>query len=422
MIFKRADIMLPKFVGNSDDMTKWSVIACDQYTQDYDYWNNTKNEVGDNPSTLNIIVPEIYLNNSDIDERIKNVNYVMKNYVDNGIFNKYKNAFIYVERTQKNGAVRRGIVGCIDLEEYDYNKGSKTKIRATEGTVLERIPPRLKVRENAIIELPHIMMLIDDETKSIIEFNNDIKDSFELLYDFKLNNDSGHIKGYLMSDEACIELENKLDSLDNIDKFNKKYNCKENNPLIFAVGDGNHSLATAKSNYMNLKQQIGDKALVHPARYALCELVNLYDESLVFEPIHRVVFNSDFDLFINELSKMYDVTVNGNADGQKFTLIYKNEDFNITLNNTTQFLTVGSVQDFLDSFCKTYNCEVDYIHGEQDVRKLCNNSSNIGIILDVMSKTELYKSVIESGALPRKTFSMGEAYDKRFYVECREIK
>ena len=403
-------------------MNKWSVIACDQYTQDVEYWENTKKLIGNNPSTLNIIVPEVYLNNSDIDERIKNVNTVMEGYINEGIFKQYANSFIYVERTQKNGAVRRGIVGCIDLEEYDYNKGSKSKVRATEGTVLERIPPRLKVRTDAEIELPHIMMLIDDIDKQIIEINDKIKDKFELVYDFELNNDSGHIKGYLMDEASALDVENKLNALDNINDFNNKYNCNETNPLIFAVGDGNHSLATAKANYTNLKEQIGDKALQMPARYALCELVNLHDDSLVFEPIHRVVFDVDFDVFMDDLSKMYDVSVDKDVPGQKFKLIHNGKDYNITLNNTTQFLTVGSVQNFLDVFSKEQNSEVDYIHGEQDVRKLCENPSNIGIILDVMSKTDLYKSVINSGALPRKTFSMGEAYDKRFYVECRKIK
>ncbi len=422
MIFKRTDVLLPKFSRDSALMSKWSVIACDQYTQDYEYWNNTKEYIGSARSSLNIIVPEIYLNDNDIDKKIKNVNNVMHQYISDGIFEELKNTFIYVERTQKNGAVRRGIVGAIDLEEYDYNKGSKSKVRATEGTVLERIPPRLKVRTDACIELPHIMMLIDDNDKNIIESNDLIKNTFELVYDFDLNNNSGHIKGYKMSQAACIEVENKLAALDDLQKFNTKYNCNENSPLIFAVGDGNHSLATAKAYYNNLKQQIGDKALKLPARYALCELVNLHDDSLVFEPIHRVVFDADYDLFIDELSKMYPITFDKNAIGQKFAVVKNEETIFVTITDSDEFLTVGVVQKFLDYYCKKYNCEVDYIHGEEDVRKLTVNSPNIGIILDVMSKNELYKSVIECGTLPRKTFSMGEAYDKRFYVECRKIK
>ena len=422
MIFKRANILLPNFSKDNEKMSKWSVIACDQYTQDLEYWNNTKDFVGDAESTLNIIVPEIYLNDNDIDKKIKNVNSVMKEYINNNVFEELKNTFIYVERTQKNGAFRRGIVGCIDLEEYDYNKGSKSKVRATEGTVIERIPPRLKVRTDAAIELPHIMMLIDDIDKGIIECNDAIKNEFEVVYDFDLNNDSGHIIGYKMSDDACAEVERKLYELDDLSKFNMKYNCKEKYPLIFAVGDGNHSLATAKAYYTNLKEQIGEEALNSPARYALCELVNLHDDSLVFEPIHRVVFNADYHLFIDELSAMYDISFDENETGQKFAIVRNGEKTFVTIKNSDEFLTVGSVQKFLDLFCKKYNCEVDYIHGDEDVLKLAKNSDNIGIILDVMSKNDLYKSVIECGALPRKTFSMGEAYDKRFYVECRKIK
>ena len=259
MIFKRADILLPNFSKDANTMNKWSVIACDQYTQDVEYWENTKNLIGNNPSTLNIIVPEVYLNNSDIDERIKNVNTVMEGYINEGIFKQYANSFIYVERTQKNGAVRRGIVGCIDLEEYDYNKGSKTKIRATEGTVVSRIPPRLKVRENAPIELPHIMLLIDDSDCDIIESNLKITDTFEKVYDFELMQNSGHIKGYRMSDEAADILDEKLKKLSDIDAFNKKYGVNETSPLTYAMGDGNHSLATAKTRYENLKKEIGEE-------------------------------------------------------------------------------------------------------------------------------------------------------------------
>lgn len=422
MIFKRADILLPKFSNNADLMGKWSVIACDQYTQDYKYWDDTKKFIGDSKSSINIIVPEIYLNDNDIDEKINKVNNVMQQYINDGIFNELKNTFIYVERKQKNGALRRGIVGVIDLEEYDYNKGSTSKVRATEGTVLERIPPRLKVRTNACIEIPHIMMLIDDNNKDIIECNDLIKETFNVVYDFDLNNDSGHITGYQMTEAACVEVENKLNALDDLQKFNKKYNSNEKSPLIFAVGDGNHSLATAKAYYDNLKQQIGDEAVNSPARYALCELVNLHDDSLVFEPIHRVIFDTDYDLFIEELSKMYNLTFDDDTEGQTIDVVSNGHKQTITITNSDEFLTVGTVQKFLDYYCKKYNCEVDYIHGADDVHKLTQTSSNIGIILDAMSKNNLYKSVIECGALPRKTFSMGEAYDKRFYVECRKIR
>lgn len=422
MIFKRCDILIPEFSSDSDLMNKWSVVACDQYTQDFDYWNNTYKHIGDAKSTINIIVPEIYLGDENIDKRIYEVNDVMEQYIADGTLKEFKNTLIYVERQQKNGAIRHGIVGCVDLEEYDYTVGSKSKIRATEGTVLDRIPPRLKVRSDAVIESPHIMMLIDDESKSIIECLSSEKDKFEIIYNFKLNNDSGHITGYKLTEKFCDIIESKLKTLDNIYEFNNKYNCNEKSPLVFAVGDGNHSLATAKAHYEKLKQKEGERALLSPARYALCELVNLHDDSLVFEPIHRVVINASYDEFFKELSSYYDITVNGNSDGQKFVLINGQNKVDITVNNPTEFLTVGTVQQFLDYYCKKHNAQVDYIHGEHDVIKLTKNPNNIGIILDVMSKNNLYKSVIECGALPRKTFSMGEAYDKRFYIECRKIK
>ncbi|MBQ7900764.1 MAG: DUF1015 domain-containing protein [Clostridia bacterium] len=422
MIFNRANILLPKFSKDSVRMNKWSVVACDQYTSEAEYWANTAAVVGEDASTLNIIVPEIYLNDADVEQRIANVKNTMSEYIKSGLFEEYKNTFVYVERVQNNGAVRRGIVGCVDLEEYDYNAGSKSKIRATEGTVLSRIPPRLKVRTGACIESPHIMMLIDDVQKDIIESNGNIKDSFELIYDFDLMNDSGHITGYKMSEAACIALEQKLGALDDNDAFNAKYGTNESSPLIFAVGDGNHSLATAKAYYDNLKNELGDAAKQSPARFALCELVNLHDDSLVFEAIHRVVFGADGDDLVSELGKMYNISYDTNAEGHKITLVTGGKKTDIVITDSSECLAVGAVQKFLDAYCNDNGCEVDYIHGEDVVCKLCEDGKNVGILLDAMDKGDLYKSVVLEGALPRKTFSMGEACDKRFYVECRNIK
>ncbi len=359
MIFKRADILLPEFCGNDDRMTKWSVVACDQYTSEAAYWATTDKTVGEASSTLRLTVPEIYLNDADINSRIAAVNKTMTEYINNGVFEEYKNSFIYVERTQKNGAVRRGIVGVVDLEEYDYSVGSSSKIRATEGTVLSRIPPRLRVRENACIELPHIMMLIDDADKDVIECNDAIKDTFDKVYDFDLMNDSGHITGYRMSDEASALLERKLDALDNISAFNAKYNTHETSPLVFAVGDGNHSLATAKAYYENIKKDLGDAAKHHPARYALCELVNLHDSSLVFEAIHRVVFDADIDSFVAELSQMYSVSDDTAFAGHKITLVSSQGHKDIVITDSTDCLAVGAIQKFVDVYCGRHGCEVD---------------------------------------------------------------
>lgn len=421
MTFKRADILLPSFSPDSGKMKKWSVVACDQYTSEPEYWKEAENCIGDSESTLRLTVPEIYLNDADIDERIKNTNAAMADYMAKGIFTEYKNSYIFVERTLANGAKRLGIVGMVDLEDYDYSVGSKSKIRATEGTVVERIPPRLKVRENALIELPHIMMLIDDETCDIVESNAAKTAEFKKVYDFDMMQHSGHITGYVMSDEAAEEVDRKLAALDDIDTFNKKYGVNEKSPLIYAMGDGNHSLATAKANYENLKKEIGEDAKNSLARYALCELVNLHDKSLEFEAIHRVVFDASGEGFIKALQAKYDISFDG-GEGQTFTFVYAGEEKKITVKNSDEYLTVATVQKVIDAFIAEVGGEVDYIHGEDVVRKLSEDSKNFGIILETMDKKDLYKSVILDGALPRKTFSMGEACDKRFYTEARKIK
>ena len=422
MTFKRADILLPKFSGDSEKMKKWSVVACDQYTSEPDYWKEVSEFTKESETTLNLTVPEIYLNDSDIDERIKNTNASMERYMSEEVFSEYKKSFIYVERTLANGAKRLGIVGMVDLEDYNYEKGSQTKIRATEGTVISRIPPRLKVRQDAPVELPHIMMLIDDNTCDIIESNAEIKDTFEKVYDFDLMQNSGHLSGYKMSDEAAEALENKLAALENIDAFNAKYGVNKENPLVFAMGDGNHSLATAKAYYENLKKEIGDEAKNTPARYALCELVNLHDKSLVFEAIHRVIFGISGEKFIEEFKKEFNVSFDENAKGQSFVFVYGGESKKVTVTNPKEYLTVATVQNFLDRFVPENGGEIDYIHGENVVLKLCEDKNNFGIIFDAMDKADLYKSVILDGALPRKTFSMGDACDKRFYTEARKIK
>ena len=422
MTFQRADILLPKFSKDSEKMQKWSVVACDQYTSEPDYWKSADEIIGDSESSLRITVPEIYLNDADIDQRIKNTNDTMADYVAQDIFTEYKNSYIFVERTLKNGAKRLGVVGMVDLEDYDYSVGSKTKIRATEGTVVERIPPRLKVRCNAPIELPHIMMLIDDEECDIIESNSQRTSSFEKVYDFDMMQESGHITGYVMSDEAAAELDRKLKALDDIDAFNKKYGVNEKSPLIYAMGDGNHSLATAKANYENLKKEIGENAKNSPARYALCELVNLHDKSLEFEAIHRVVFDASGEGFLKALEAKYDVSYEDGACGQNFILVCGGQEKKVTIKNPDEYLTVATVQKAIDQYIEANGGEVDYIHGEDVVKKLSEDVKNFGIIFETMDKKDLYKSVILDGALPRKTFSMGEACDKRFYTEARKIK
>ena len=422
MTFQRADILLPSFSSDKGRMKKWSVVACDQYTSEPDYWKEVARFVGNEKSTFSLTVPEIYLNDADIDERIKNTNLTMESYIENGVFKEHKNTYIFVERTLATGVKRYGIVGMVDLEDYDYSKNAETKIRATEGTVVSRIPPRLKVRCDAVVELPHIMLLLDDEKKGIIEPLAELKGEFEKVYDFDLMQNSGHITGYKMPKKVQDQIDEKLAELEDVQVFNKKYGVNKDTPLVFAVGDGNHSLATAKTHYEYLKAELGEEALNSPARYALCELVNLHDDSLVFEAIHRVVFDADSDEFIKELQSEYDISFDEDATGQSFIFVKNGERKKVTILNPKEYLAVATIQKILDKFVEGTEIEVDYIHGEDVVLKLCENESNFGIILDAMDKSDLYKSVILDGVLPRKTFSMGEASDKRFYNEVRKIK
>lgn len=423
MTFQRANILLPKFAGDSDKMKSWSVVACDQYTSEPEYWSRVNALTCGKESTLYVTVPEIYLNDADIEKRIQNTNATMQKYMENGVFCEYPNTYILVERTLHSGVKRLGIVGMVDLEDYDYSIGSQTKVRATEGTVISRIPPRLKVRQDAPIELPHIMLLIDDDACEIIESNAKLAHTFEKVYDFDLMQDSGHITGYKLSEEAAEKLEQKLEALSDLDSFNQKYGVTKDSPLVFAMGDGNHSLATAKAYYENLKAQIGeDKAKNSPARYALCELVNLHDKSLVFKAIHRVIFGADGDAFLKTLEEKYTVSYDENAVGQSFIFVWNGEQKKVTITDSKEYLTVATVQKMLDEFVAEHGGEIDYIHGEDVVENLCKDPKNFGIILEAMDKADLYKSVILDGALPRKTFSMGDACDKRFYTEARKIK
>ena len=415
--FKAGDILIPKNV----DMHKWSVVACDQYTSEPDYWNEVKNIVGDSPSTLNLTLPEIYLEENDVEERIKSINENMKKMIDEDIFTEYKDSMIYLERTQNDGKVREGLIGIVDLEDYSYEKGSNTLIRATEKTVIERIPPRMKVRENALLELPHIMILIDDEKKEIIEnLKNKVNDN-DIVYDFDLMQKGGHIKGYKLNNDAINEVISKLEHLADKEYFEKKYDVKDKGVLLFAMGDGNHSLATAKACYEKLKTTMNEEEyLNHPARYALVELVNLHSSALEFEAIHRVLFDVDVNDLINNLYNYYEINENG--DGQKFELITKDFDKILYIKNPKSNIPVGSIQIFLDEYLKNHNGKIDYIHGESITKELGSKEGNVGIIFDAMSKNDLFKTVILDGALPRKTFSMGHSNDKRFYLEARKIK
>lgn len=415
--FKKANILLPK----NCDMTKWSVVACDQYTSEPDYWKEVEEIVGTSPSTLRITLPEIFLEDRDVEERINKINETMKEYLTEDLFTEYSDTMIYLERKQSDGRIREGLIGMVDLEDYSYEKGSQTLIRATEKTVIERIPPRLKVRENAPLELPHIMILIDDEKKEIIEnIKNEVTDN-DKVYDFDLMENGGHIKGYKLKDAIINKIMDGLERLADKEYFESKYHVKDKGVLLFAMGDGNHSLATAKANYEALKEKLPkEEYLNHPARYALVELVNLHSSALEFEPIHRVIFDTDPNKLIDSLYEYYDINEEGN--GQYFELVTKDIDKKLYISNPKSNIAVGSIQIFLDEYLKDNSGKIDYIHGDETTRNMGREEGNVAILFEAMPKEELFRTVILDGALPRKTFSMGHSYDKRYYLESRKIK
>lgn len=412
--FSTADILLPAL--DSSGMNKWSVVACDQYTSEPEYWQQTAKTAENSPSALDLILPEVYLEDSDVEKRIENINTQMNRFIEQGLFREYKDCFILTRRIQADGKIRTGLVGAIDLEQYDYKKGSKSQVRATEATVQERIPPRVKIRENAPLELPHIMILIDDPDKTVIEPLEEKRSALQQVYDFDLMQGGGHLSGWVVS--RC-DAQGALDALDRLadpDGFNRRYGLCGEDVLLYAMGDGNHSLATAKACYEQ-KKGTPDEQL---ARYALVEVVNLHSPALEFEAIHRVVFDTDTEKLMTEMTKALGLEKGG--AGQCFTVRLggKTEQYSIT--KPTCSLTVGSLQGFLDSYLSENAGRIDYIHGEDVVNSLCTAENSIGFILPSMGKSELFPTVIKDGALPRKTFSMGHAHDKRFYCEARRIK
>ena len=414
--YKSADILFPDFKKHSAE--KWSVVACDQFTSEPEYWKRAEECVGDAPSTLNMILPEVYLDESE--DRTQRINECMQKY-EKDILVKRSDAMVYVERTQSDGTVRHGIVMAIDLEAYDYKKGAASLIRATEATVIERIPPRVAIRRNASLELPHVMLLVDDPEDRVFATLK-AASGREVLYDFELMLGGGHIKGRLLSDNDKASLADALDALMSPEAMSEKYGNGALAPLLFAVGDGNHSLATAKATYEEIKSKLGDAAAEHPARYALIEVVNIHDEALKFEPIYRIMTGVDPEDVISALGE-YIGTLHGKAEPQKIEYIYGDRKGTLVVPAPKQQLTVGTLQIFIDEYIRSHNgSEVDYIHGEVSVRALAQKPNSIGFMFDGMAKSQLFKTVIFDGALPRKTFSMGHAVDKRYYLECRKIK
>ncbi len=423
--FYPADILLPS-AERGIDLTKWAVVACDQYTSQPDYWNKVEELVGDSPSALRMILPEIYLSleKSQVNRKISEIQRSMNEYLQQGLFQACPKSYIYIERILSDGTMRKGLLGMLDLEEYDYHPGSSSRIRATEGTVLERIPPRVRVREHAVLEFPHIMMLIDDLQRTVIEPLSVRKDKLPLLYRFPLMQGGGNIAGYRVQGRDALAVQEALEKLAQPEAFSRRYGLPMGTPpLLYAAGDGNHSLATAKACFEALKQRLPEEEWkTHPARYALAEVVNLHDDSLQFEPIHRAVTGTEPEKLLKAMEKACGARrANGSQGDQTVTAVTSDGTRPLLLTRPTSQLAVGTLQNFLDQYLTENTGTVDYIHGDDVAVSLGQKPNSIAFLLPPMGKEELFPTVILDGSLPRKTFSMGHAQDKRYYIEGRRI-
>ena len=408
LCFSAADILLPDF--SVTDGRLWSCIACDQFTSEADYWDAVEREVGDAPSTLRIILPELYLGKED-DERISRIHAAMEKY-EKTVLRAHPDSMIYLRRLCPTGKTREGLIGKMDLEAYDYSKTATSPVRATEGTVLSRIPPRVKVRRGARLEAPHVMILIDDAEDTVFSC---IRTSDNTpAYDHALLEGGGRVTGAFLSKKTQTAVTEALSALSE----------KNDSSLLFAVGDGNHSLASAKAYYEELKASLGEEiARRHPARYALCEIVNIHSDALVFEPIYRVVFGADRAELLAAMRAFAARQTEGAA--QTVEIVWKEQDVckeKFTFDHGAHSLTVGTLQMFLDEYVAAHpEVEVDYIHDEASLLALSAKEGAVGFLFDGMRKEELFGAVDADGALPRKTFSMGSAREKRYYTECRRI-
>jgi len=424
-------VYMPK---KGTDLTKWAVIACDQFTSQPDYWQQVEQTIGDSPSTLNLIFPEVYLEKPGVVKRIQGIQAAMRDYLEKGILQP-REGLVYVERTV-GGKTRKGILLCLDLERYEYTKGAVSLIRATEGTIVERLPPRMKIRQGAVLELPHILVLIDDPQGTVIEPLGKVKDKLEKLYDFELMLGSGHLAGYAVSETVEEKVIAALRGLARPETFAAKYGIGADQPvLLFAMGDGNHSLATAKAVWEKIKAHVG---MDHLARYALVEIENVHDEGLTFEPIHRLLFSLKRDLLaalkshfgadftytpVASAEEMVRRVDEAKSPPQAIGLVGGGGEFSLVeIANPSSNLPVGTLQPFLDVFMNENGAEkIDYVHGQEVVCTLGAQPGNAGFYVPGMEKADLFKTVILDGVLPRKTFSMGEAHEKRFYMEARKI-
>lgn len=402
-IFSPADILVPK----DADMGLWSVIACDQFSSEKEYWERVYKRTEGELSTVHMILPEAYLGETSMEEASAVKNETMRRYLEQGVFKTLGSSFIYVEREVTGGKLRRGLVGKIDLESYDYNKGTDAPVRASENTVISRLPPRVSVRSGAVLELPHVMVLIDDEKKTVIEPLGGITDKLEMVYDFDLMEGGGHIKGWRVSGNDADRVQNALAGFDE-------------RPVRIVIGDGNHSLAAAKKCWDNMKTALSEKEREdHPARFALVEMNNVYDEGVEFEPIHRVLFGVDVDELLAFLRKR---TEKLQGTGWKIRYSASGREGAIDVPAVSLGGMIGTLQDLLDEYTGGCGGETDYIHDDSAAARLSEEERSIAFFMPAMAKSELFGTVINSGVFPRKSFSIGHARDKRYYLECRKIK
>lgn len=393
-VFNPADILLPKNI----DLGKWSVVACDQYTSQKEYWDRVERYTEKSPSTYQLIFPEAMLGSVDFDAKVASVNAAMHSYLQQNLFTEYKHALILVRRRFPSGKVRTGLVGAIDLEAYDYKRESRSSVRATEATVSERIPPRVTIRRHAPLELPHILLLMDDPEDSVLApLKNQLPS--QKVYDFELMENSGHITGYLIDDAEAVC---------------RRIHALSSDPLI-AVGDGNHSLAGAKACWEECKKTLSPDAMLHhPMRYALCELVNLHEPSLVFEPIYRVFFDCQPPALFSAMEKtqgVYSYTISCLSGGEKQQITFA----------SNCHLVSGAITEFLEDYAKDHEGYIDYIHGLQTAEAFGSRKDAVAFLIDCLKKEDLFSTINTFGPLPKKTFSMGEAEEKRFYVEARKL-
>ena len=423
--FVPAQILLP---GEQIPLEQWGCIACDQFTSDPGYWAKAEALVGDSPSTLRLILPEVWLGRGDEPQRIQAIHAQMERYASR-VLTRTVQGFVYLERTERSGRVRQGLVGCVDLEAYSYKPGAQPAVRPSEHTVESRIPPRMGVRRGAALETPHLMLLADDPDCTLVEPIAAQKDRLRPVYEGELMLDGGHLAGWAVEDPALVrQIQQAVEALGSQAAFDARYpEAAGRAPLTFAVGDGNHSLAAAKACWEELKQTLTpEQAAVHPARYCLAEVCNVRSDAIEIEPIHRVLFNVDCGAVLLALITWADANQAGICFGakhpQSFTLAGPHVANTLSFETPTQPLTVGTVEEFIEDFLERHpEAKVDYVHDEPAVRELCRQGG-VAFLLPPFEKSDLFKGVVLGGVLPRKTFSMGHAEEKRYYIECRKIR